>query len=197
MEKNVYVFDMGGVIKHSYDYKGFYTSLNCDVSFDKFMSIFIKDLPLVETGEMSEDTFFKNIIMRLNLPINLQQIKAQYSKYVNFLYEDAIKVLKMLKAKDYDIYLFSDLKPIDFANLSINLDVTIFSKVYLSYEIGYRKTDVNAFKYLIKDLNIKPQNILFFDDKDVNIKNAKSLGIRAYQVIGDNILSTFIDEKLF
>jgi len=53
-----------------------------------------------------------------------------------------------------------------------------FHKVFASFQIGYTKKDINSFKIIIKKLKIKPEEILFIDDNDKNIKTAKILGIK-------------------
>lgn len=44
---------------------------------------------------------------------------------------------------------------------------------------------------VIKRINIKPQNIIFFDDRKDNVEVAKKCGIQAYCVTGENIKETF------
>lgn len=55
-----------------------------------------------------------------------------------------------------------------------------FDGVFCSCDIGYDKSRPEFFQYVLNKLNIKPEEVIFFDDKDINIENAKKLGIQAY-----------------
>ncbi len=54
----------------------------------------------------------------------------------------------------------------------------IFEKVLSSCVVGKMKPKKEYFKEVIKRLHIKPQELLFIDDKASNIKSASSLGIK-------------------
>ena len=46
------------------------------------------------------------------------------------------------------------------------------------------KPDLDIFHDVIKDLNVKPENILFLDDNLMNIDASKKVGINGHQVKG-------------
>lgn len=54
----------------------------------------------------------------------------------------------------------------------------VFSKIYSAAEMQFRKNDPESFKFILKDLNRTPEEILFIDDSEDNIESAKSLGIK-------------------
>ncbi len=58
----------------------------------------------------------------------------------------------------------------------------VFKKLYYSHEIGWHKPDIEAWKYVIKDAAIKPQETLFLDDTIHNIKAAQELGFQAIHI---------------
>jgi putative hydrolase of the HAD superfamily len=56
----------------------------------------------------------------------------------------------------------------------------IFDKAYCSAHIGHKKPAQEFYAGVYKDLeNIKKDEILFWDDKDENVKGAKNFGIHA------------------
>jgi putative hydrolase of the HAD superfamily len=189
--KNAYVFDMGGVIKHSYDLKGFYELLNCDCSYEDFHHLFADKVYSVETGKVDQDDFFQELGKELKLNYSLDEIMKRYVQCFNKIYPGTVKIIQELINKGEKVYLFSDLKPIDFQTLCTKINIHMFEKVYLSYNIGYLKENIKAFQYVIKDLNIDPSHIYFFDDRTINILNAKECGIHAFQVTGDTIEEVF------
>ncbi len=59
-----------------------------------------------------------------------------------------------------------------------------FHHHYLSYKIGLSKPDIRIYQEVVKDLQIPPSKIIFFDDLEENVIGARSLGFNAHQVKG-------------
>lgn len=192
-----YVFDMNGILKKTFDYDKFISLIESDTNINNFKQIYSKNLKAVETGKMNEDDFFNELIKDLNLKYNLDDFKILFKRCFNVTYDSTLEIIKALKEKGYKIYMFSSLKPIDYECFKNIYDMSLFDKLYLSYEVGYDKSDIDSFKFLINDLNTDPSNIYFFDDDINNINNAKSVGINAYQTNGEIILDTFNNNNLF
>lgn len=57
---------------------------------------------------------------------------------------------------------------------------TLFIKVYYSWQTGYVKPDSRAYKKILIENNIEPNECLYFDDSKHNISVAKKIGIQAY-----------------
>jgi len=55
-----------------------------------------------------------------------------------------------------------------------------FDGIFSTCNIGYDKKDPEFFRYVFKELGLKPEDIMFFDDSQANIENARSLGVEAY-----------------
>ncbi len=53
----------------------------------------------------------------------------------------------------------------------------LFDGIYTPFEIGYRKPDLEFYTYIVRDLRINPENIVYLDDEVENIERAKELGI--------------------
>jgi len=65
-----------------------------------------------------------------------------------------------------------------------------FEKMYVSSEIGLRKPDAEAFHYILNDISVQPDELLFFDDSIENIEGASKLGIQTVLVEGpDSVVS--------
>ena len=65
-----------------------------------------------------------------------------------------------------------------------------FEKVFISNEIGLRKPDAEAFEYVLEQIGIQAEALLFFDDTAENIEGAKQLGIQTALVTDpDSVLS--------
>ena len=195
--KSAFVFDMGGVIKKSFDYSKLLEYSKLNITLEEFRKLFLDSIYLVQTGKMDEDEFFLDFITKAKLNLSLDEFKEIYVKSFNTLFPDSIEVLNKLQMLNKDIYLYSYLKPIDYKCLSNLMDLSIFKKLYLSYEVGYDKTSVESFTYLINDLNLPKENIYFFDNEEPNINAALKAGISAYLTTGDNIKEIFELNNLY
>ena len=51
--------------------------------------------------------------------------------------------------------------------------------LYLSYEMGIAKPDVEFFKYILREENVGPEDAVFVDDRIDNINAASSLSINS------------------
>lgn len=64
----------------------------------------------------------------------------------------------------------------------------IFKKIYSAKEIGMSKKDPDAYKFIAKDLNLSPDEVLFIDDSMENIAAAQKAGMNVIQYKDNNIV---------
>jgi putative hydrolase of the HAD superfamily len=69
----------------------------------------------------------------------------------------------------------------------------LFEKAYYSYEIGLRKPTKEIFKYILEDSNLDPDETLFIDDSNQNIKTAKELGLNCIHFTFEHQLSAILN----
>lgn len=55
----------------------------------------------------------------------------------------------------------------------------VADRVYFSWVTGYVKPDARAWELALSEYNLKPEECLYFDDQDKNLKVAEGLGIKA------------------
>jgi putative hydrolase of the HAD superfamily len=53
-----------------------------------------------------------------------------------------------------------------------------FDAVYYSHEVGLRKPDERIYSYVLQDAGLRPEETVFIDDLEVNVRAAESVGIR-------------------
>jgi HAD superfamily hydrolase (TIGR01509 family) len=60
-------------------------------------------------------------------------------------------------------------------------------KVYSYNDVEHPKPNVEGFEEILNEWNLKPKEVIFIDDSEINIKSAKSLGINTihYKDFGD------------
>ncbi|MBR6033539.1 MAG: HAD-IA family hydrolase [Clostridia bacterium] len=185
--EDVYVFDMGGVIKEPFNIEKFYLEIDAKIEYNEFRKKWEENLLKAESGGIDSDEFIQRILNYAKSTKTLEEAKEIYGKYTGKIYNDTKNILEHLKKCGKKIYLLSDLKQIDFEYLKQKIDINVFENTFLSYELGCTKRETKVFNIVIDKLKLKPSNIYFFDDKKENIDLAKKVGINAYQVNGENI----------
>ena len=156
---------------------------------------------LLETGEISESDFIKEIQKHCTEATNTQILYAWNAMLLD-LPQHRLQLLKQLKT-EYNIYLLSNTNKIHISEFENKLGkeqynefYQLFDKVYYSHKIGYRKPNAEAFKIIIEENNLIAEEILFIDDSPQHIEGAKKLGIKTYHLLDDEDVITLFPGKV-
>ena len=185
----IVIFDWGGVIEnHNYDKYNISQAIidimkyyNCNLSDAEILNICSKGSKLKSTSICNNEKitidWFNNIKDKLKLNCTFEQYKKAYYEYGKKIpyHEDVVEYAHSLKSK-CKIGVFSNLVKLDEQRINDQINLSMFDYVFLSYEIGYRKPNLNSYKIVEKKLNTNPKNILFIDDTKENIESAKQRG---------------------
>ncbi|MBU6447406.1 HAD family phosphatase [Patescibacteria group bacterium] len=68
-------------------------------------------------------------------------------------------------------------------------------KVYYSWNTGFMKPDARAWQFVLDDNGLKPEECIYFDDKDVNIKTAAALGLQARMFVDAETTREILEEE--
>lgn len=109
--------------------------------------------------------------------------------------EDVWKRVHELKEKGYHIYLLSnyskDLFELHTSEASFMQDID--GKV-VSYQIHIGKPDAAIYQYLLDTYELKPQESVFFDDREENTAAAERMGIKSYTITSKEYLLQVLEE---
>ena len=94
-----------------------------------------------------------------------------------YLNDELLRYLDGIK-ENIDVYLFSDGELHELPDINSRVS-RIFKKVLTVEAIGYKKTDPEAYRHLVKLLSIDPAATIFLDDKPSNVAAAAIIGIKA------------------
>jgi putative hydrolase of the HAD superfamily len=192
---NVLLFDFGGVIinldlertKNAFAHHGI---KNVESWFKA--SAQNETLNLFETGKISANQFIDRVLTTANVSMTEALFITNWNALLLDIPLERITLLQKLKSY-YKLYMLSNINSIHAKKCNQILNETsgiediktLFDKVYFSYEIGFRKPDSHCFQYVLDDLSIDPENVLFFDDNTENIATAKAMGIQSFLVQND------------
>lgn len=142
-----------------------------------------------EMGLFSDDEFFEIVRQEIGYPIDNKEIIEAWNALLLDIPAERMELIQRLKRK-YPVYLLSNTNALHIAecnkllkkNWGIESVHHNFTKAYLSYEIGLWKPDEAIYHYVIDDLKLQPNEILFLDDLEANVKAAANVGIQTIHV---------------
>ena len=170
------IWDIGGVLLKNPKYKEFWKDSK---SFDLRRSF--------SSGKISTKQFIEKgaDLLKISGSEFLKKYKSSYFS-VRLIYQ-TYNIFKNIKINNY---ILSDTNPLNSKHIKKSFP-EIFNKckkVYLSDEIKLRKDSLDIFKFVIKDLKLKPSEILFIDDKKRATDLAKKVGINSITYVSSNNL---------
>lgn len=179
-------FDLGNVVFNvdfNLIYK--YWSEHSDVPYSKIKEYFEQDknFDRFERGDISEEEY--RSITEAALQINLSV--EDFDKGLSNLYLDETEginsLLKELR-KNYRIIALSNTNSIHEKVWRIKYKDTMdqFEKIFRSHKMNTRKPENQPYLIALDYLKMKPEEVIFLDDKEENIEPAKTLGMETIKV---------------
>ncbi|MDP3710828.1 MAG: HAD-IA family hydrolase [bacterium] len=95
---------------------------------------------------------------------------------------EMIEIARGLKNEGFKIFILSN----NFAERTAYYDKNfsflkeLFGKVYYSWQTGFTKSAPEAYKIVLSENGLKPEECIYFDDSKENVELATSLGIKAF-----------------
>ena len=196
------IFDLGGVI----------LNINYQNTIDEFLKLGVKNASTfyskkvqtdlfnqIETGKITDEKFLSEL-QKETTTATSSQVKEAWNAMLLDLPKERISLLEKLK-QDFPIFLLSNTNAIHISAIKQSLGESaytnfynLFSKVYYSHEIGFRKPNKEAFQLILNNHNLKAHEILFIDDSMQHIKAAKKLGFKTHHLkYEEEITALFAD----
>lgn len=187
--KNI-IFDLGNVI----------LNLDFEESIKAFKELGLKDDVLTkqshfpdpcfyeqEVGTITPQEFRKRVVAIINnSKVTEEQVNSAWLTMVLDIPVHRVKVLQELRKK-YTLYLFSNSNKIHIDKINIEFKEqygfefsSLFEKQFYSHEIHVRKPDLNSFEKVIQLSGVNPQETLFVDDLEANVKGAEKAGLKTF-----------------
>ncbi|MCI8965121.1 MAG: HAD family phosphatase [Clostridia bacterium] len=178
MIKNI-IFDMSEVIISGYFGVEELIEKNTNMSAGEFLKRKQETIEIffdLMRGKISEDEYINHLTKGAD--VSKEKIKELFRKNINIPVEGTMDIIKRLEG-NYNLILLSDY-PKEWKEflLENNKEIEIFKIKYFSCDYGKIKSDGDFFKYVIKDLNISPEDSIFIDDLERNVETASKYGIK-------------------
>lgn len=212
--EKVVIFDWGGVVENHEN--NMQDIKNAKIRLIRRFNTFLSDDDILKrwtdktsTGinigitNKKEDLidWFNLIQNNMNINVSFDEFKKSYEEEFSLIryYKDVVEYAHSLKNR-CKIAILSNLMSFDKKRINDQYDLSKFDKVYLSFEMGMSKPDEVLYEYVLYDLKIRPENILFIDDDTDNILMAKNYGWNTCQACGyeldkiKNSIDHFLDK---
>ncbi len=178
----VVAFDFGGVMgSESDDFENTFKKISelSGLTTERLHSIFDNHWPKLKIGKESTKNFWKDVLRESSKHIAGNDLEKEYESNI-FIDKEMLKIVDEVKKKNYRIVLLpNETKEwIDYKIKRFQLNM-IFDKIYCSAYLAIGKPNKEIFEYVLKDLMIKPEELLFIDNQENNIEVARSLGINS------------------
>jgi glucose-1-phosphatase len=202
--KNV-ILDLGGVLLDINPQKTF-SALKRILSPEESVSIQWDEIPEIvlamETGRWKKHEFIDHLKKVCKPDVIEEEMVDAWCAMILEFPHDRVEMVKSLSEK-YQVFLLSNTNILhikyfekEFKNrYHISLH-QLFSKVYYSSEIGYRKPDIDSFLYVLNDAGIKAEETIMVDDREDNCIMAESIGMHSLKVPEKSGLEAVIDQLI-
>lgn len=197
------LFDLGNVIFHPN-----WPAIEKLVREKFGVSIFMRKTPEIEhlysekvmVGKGSQKEVFQKLIERDNPKANVDELMRFYITTYREnakIDEKMLRLIDSLKEK-FQVCALSNTGPIHTqANDERDL-FKHFNKIFLSWKIGLKKPYKEIYEFILNELNLNAEELVFIDDSQKNIDNALELGIKALRFENyDKLISDFKELGLF
>lgn len=193
------IFDLGGVIldlsvEHTLQA---FTSLS---KFDRnqVLEIFAStsDFEVYEKGGMS-DAEFRQFIRRVySSEASDIEIDACWNAMLRGIPVRKLELLKKLMTR-YQVILLSNTNNIHLSYINQVILPAVsgensldpyFHRTYYSHLMQKRKPDAEIFEQVLQENNLVPEQTLFLDDNELNVKGANALGIKTVHVTTPDLI---------
>lgn len=173
------IFDVGGVLLQEVASK-IYKALTKNVgrNLQETRTIGRKLVHKFEVGSISEDKFWKDLAEKLGSNKNyVKKIWLGTFKKNLCVRKSVIKLAADLKRHGYKVAILSNAIKLHYDHIHRKNVYQLFSPVVLSFEVGMKKPRKNIYRLVAKKMRLKPEECIFIDDKEKNVKAAEEVGM--------------------
>lgn len=187
--KNI-IFDFGGVILDIDPQLTINEFVKLGFSgFDKLLTPAFSEeiIGKFERGILTPELFRNKLKEFLDLDVTDQQIDDAWNSLLYDIPRERIEVIEQVK-KNYGIYLLSNSNEIHYDLFVRDLQLRfgyrefdeLFHKAYFSFDLHLLKPNPEIYEFVMNQHGMVPEETLFIDDKEENIKAAHNLGLRTF-----------------
>lgn len=106
---------------------------------------------------------------------------------------EVLEIIKKLREKGAQCFLATNNEKYRTAYIRKEMGFdTVFDGIYSSCDVGHRKPSSEFFTYVLRDIGVPAENVVYFDNEEEMMVEAKRLGIRGYIYENPEQIRTFL-----
>ncbi len=202
------VFDMGHVLV-DFDWQQICLGFceHAAITFDEFKPILKR---LSKLGYEKGDIETRDFLARINDELRVITTKSdgswrsisleQFDKMWNATFEENQEMAMLLQRlrQSVPLALLSNTNEIHFNWVESNFKITRhFQKVFLSYKLKCQKPDAKIYQLVLEETGLRPEQVVFVDDRAENVEAACALGMQGLQFHNAQLLKSHLNDLGF
>ncbi len=154
-----------------------------------------------EMGGCTVEEFGERLVVELGLSTSGASLVERFGSWPLGLFPGARQLIDDLRSsadphRGLEIAVLSNTNALHWDNQPEHHVVkSLFTRRYLSFEIGLAKPDRAIFEHVLEDLAVKPGQVVFLDDNQINVDGARAVGIDAVLARGVGEARTALAER--
>ncbi len=198
MIKNI-IFDLGNVLisfrpSEYFDKQNYPENIKARILSDIFES---KEWAMLDKGEMSTSEVIDAIALKSSL--KKEEIAYIFNRRTDLMYplDQNVRLLPELKKQGFRLYFLSNFPADIFEEIrSGYYFFRYFDGGIISGEAKFSKPDSRIYEILMENYSLIPEESLFIDDLERNVKAAESVGMKGLVTYGSQEISKEIKKAL-
>ncbi len=195
------IFDLGNVII-DLDYNRAFDLIKSLVPSSyhaKVETFYLTDFhKAYEKGEIDSPTFRNEVRAYFGQTWDEQKVDGLWNSILGKIPKKRLELVAKLK-ENYQLAVLSNTNAIhiDAVYQMLKQDhqmdrfEPLFDRIFYSHEMGLAKPSAEIYETMLSELGTSADRVIFFDDLEANVRGAASVGIRAIQVTGPNVIFDF------
>jgi putative hydrolase of the HAD superfamily len=182
----VILFDLGGVLVTWDGVEELVALTDGRLTGEQARKYFLQSkwMNLFESGGCTPEAFGKGVVSDLDLSIGPKEFLEFFLSWDRGFEPGALELLEKLKPH-FILGCLSNNNILHWTRLCKKYDMQQkFHRLYPSHETGLVKPSREVFAYVVKDIGVLAEQILFFDDNLECVENARAEGFSARKVSG-------------
>jgi putative hydrolase of the HAD superfamily len=183
---NAVILDYGEVLCHRASDEEFNRMAKMfGVEKTSFRALWEKNRGAYDRGDLTAEAYWTALAKDAGAGIDGEQLEQVY-KWDIEMWANAnaqmVNWVRQLRQAGIKTGLLSNMPPAMIAHLRENFDsLDLFDFITFSAEVRLIKPDAAIYEHTLQGLGAKAEETLFVDDREINVKGARDLGIHAVQ----------------
>lgn len=198
MIKNI-VFDLGNVLisfrpSEFFDKKNYPENIKATILSDIFGS---KEWAMLDKGEVNTTEAIDTIALKSSL--KKEEITHIFNLRTELMFplDPNVKLLPELKKRGFRLYFLSNFPMDIFEEIKTGYYFfKYFDGGIISSEVKFSKPDSRIYEILLEKYSLIPEECLYIDDLEINVKAAEAVGMKGLVTFGSQEISEGIEDAL-